>query len=114
MTKAEQALAARARVVILNGPAGVGKTTTGRALAAMARSAACVHGDDLKGFIVRRDAPVATGLGYRNGATVAADFHRGRLRPRRLRLRLRGSRRRRDVSRRLHRFGARAPVHPVG
>jgi hypothetical protein len=77
MTKAEQALAARSRVVIVNGPAGVGKTTTARVLAAMARSGACVHGDDLKGFIVRRDAPVATGLGYRNGATVAGNFVEG-------------------------------------
>jgi RimJ/RimL family protein N-acetyltransferase len=77
MTKAERALAARSRVVVVNGPAGVGKTTTARSLAAIARSAACVHGDDLKGFIVRRDAPVATGLGYRNGATVAGNFIAG-------------------------------------
>ena len=73
----EQALSARPRVVIVNGPAGVGKTTTARSLAALARSAACVHGDDLRGFIVRRDAPVATGLGYRNGATVAGNFIAG-------------------------------------
>jgi RimJ/RimL family protein N-acetyltransferase len=77
MTTAEQALAARARVVIVNGPAGVGKTTAARALAALGRSGACVHGDDLKGFVVRRDAPVATGLGYRNGATVAGNFIAG-------------------------------------
>jgi hypothetical protein len=66
MTKAEQALAERPRVVIVNGPASVGKTTTSRALAAIGRTGACVHGDDLKSFIVRRDNPVATGLGYRN------------------------------------------------
>jgi RimJ/RimL family protein N-acetyltransferase len=77
VTKLEQALAGHPRVVIVNGPAGVGKTTTARSLAAMARSGACVHGDDLKGFIVRRDAPVATGLGYRNGATVAGNFIAG-------------------------------------
>jgi RimJ/RimL family protein N-acetyltransferase len=76
-TKAEQALSARPRVIIVNGPAGVGKTTTARSLAAMGRSGACVHGDDLKGFIVRRDAAVATGLGYRNGATIVGNFIAG-------------------------------------
>jgi len=64
-------------VIIVNGPAGVGKTTTARSLAAMGRSSACVHGDDLKSLIVRRDAPVATGLGYRNAATVAGNFIAG-------------------------------------
>jgi hypothetical protein len=77
MTKAERALADRPRVLILNGPAGVGKTTTSRTLAAMARSGACVHGDDLASFVVRRDKPVVTGLGYRNGATVASNFIEG-------------------------------------
>jgi chloramphenicol 3-O-phosphotransferase len=74
MTAAERALAARPRVVVVNGPAGVGKTAAARALAAMGRSGACVHGDDLRGFVVRRDDPVATGLGYRNGAAVAGNF----------------------------------------
>ena len=63
------------RVIILNGPAGVGKTTVGRLLAALAPNGACVHGDDLKGFVVRRSGnAVRTGLGYINGATVAANF----------------------------------------
>jgi hypothetical protein len=77
MIAVEQAFAARPRVVIVNGPAGVGKTSTAQALAAMGRSGACVHGDDLKRFVVRRDTRVATGLGYRNGATVAGNFIEG-------------------------------------
>ena len=65
------------RVVILNGPAGVGKTTVGRLLAARARNGVCIEGDALAGFIVTRDlAAVRTGMGYENGATLAANFVR--------------------------------------
>ncbi len=64
-----------ARVILLNGPAGVGKTTVGRALASLARNGSCIHGDCLKGFIVSRmDEVVSGGLGYVNGARVAATF----------------------------------------
>jgi MoxR-like ATPase len=42
-------------VVLLNGPAGVGKTTVGRRLAASARNGVCVHGDDLRRFVVTRE-----------------------------------------------------------
>lgn len=63
------------RVVILNGPAGVGKTTTARALAETVANGACIHGDELRDFIVaREDGAVSTGLGYRNGASVAQNF----------------------------------------
>jgi predicted kinase len=62
-------------IIILNGPAGVGKTTTARALAGRAMNGACIHGDDLRDFIVtRRDGSVQQGLGYRNGAAVASTF----------------------------------------
>ena len=61
-------------VVLLNGPAGVGKTTVGRALASLAPNGACIHGDCLKRFIVSRtDGAVRGGLGYINGASVAAN-----------------------------------------
>lgn len=64
-----------ARVVLLNGPAGVGKTTVGRALAGLARNGACIHGDCLKNFVVSRaEGMVRGGLGYVNGAAVAANF----------------------------------------
>jgi chloramphenicol 3-O-phosphotransferase len=63
------------RVVLLNGPAGVGKTTVGRRLAATARNGACIHGDDLKRFVVARElGTVEQGLGYVGGAAVADVF----------------------------------------
>jgi hypothetical protein len=65
-------------VIVLNGPAGVGKTTTARALAATADNGACIHGDQLRDFVVSRKAgAVQQGLGYRNGATVAGNFVAG-------------------------------------
>ena len=65
------------RVVILNGPPGVGKTTIGRLLAARAANGACIGGDALAGFIVTRVAgSVDQGPGYVNGATIAANYLR--------------------------------------
>lgn len=65
------------RVVILNGPSGVGKTTIGRLLAGRASNGVCIHGDALAGFIVRRESDaVERGLGYVNGATIASNFVR--------------------------------------
>lgn len=67
--------AAPSRIVLLNGPAGVGKTTVGRELAGLVANGACVHGDQLAGFIVRRvEGAVTSGLGYTNGAILAANF----------------------------------------
>ncbi len=64
-----------ARVILLNGPPGVGKTTVGRILAGLAANGACIHGDCLKHFVVSRvDGAVIGGLGYLNGATVTANF----------------------------------------
>ena len=62
-------------VIILNGPAGVGKSTVGRALAALAPNGVCIHGDDLRAFIVtRQSGATASGTTYTIGAAVAAGF----------------------------------------
>jgi thymidylate kinase len=59
-------------VVVLNGPAGVGKTTVGRRLAAGVRNGVCVHGDDLRRFVVARDPrTVVAGPSYVAGAALA-------------------------------------------
>ena len=68
-------MAIQQRIVLLNGPAGVGKTTVGTALASLVPNGVCIHGDHLAGFIVSRVAgQVESGLGYKNGATVAVNF----------------------------------------
>lgn len=62
-------------VILLNGPAGVGKSTVGRALAALAPNGACIHGDDLRAFIVtRQEGATVGGTTYTIGAAVAAGF----------------------------------------
>jgi predicted ABC-type ATPase len=68
----------RQRVVILNGPAGVGKSTVGRLLAGRVANGVCIEGDALAGFVVNRSpGSVQQGLGYENGATIAANYIRG-------------------------------------
>lgn len=60
------------RILLLNGPAGVGKTTVGERLAGAVPNGVCIHGDDLKNFVVsRRDGAVASGLSYVGGAALA-------------------------------------------
>ncbi len=50
------------RVVILNGPAGVGKTTVGHLLAERVANGVCIEGDALAAFVVTR-APGAVHAG---------------------------------------------------
>lgn len=91
--------AATQRVVLLNGPAGVGKTTAGRRLAATARNGTCVHGDDLKHFVVSRDPDtVQGGLSYVGGAALADVFLDAGAMPGRLRVHLHATPARREVS----------------
>jgi chloramphenicol 3-O-phosphotransferase len=70
-----QPVANTQRVVLLNGPPGVGKTTVGQRLAATTRNGICIHGDDLKHFVVSRDTgTVQGGLSYVGGAALADVF----------------------------------------
>ena len=58
---------------MLNGPPGVGKTTVARALAATVPNGACVHGDELRNFIVaRQPKTVRARTTYRAAARVAS------------------------------------------
>lgn len=50
-------------VVLINGPAGIGKSSVAPRVAARAANGACIAGDALRRFIVNRAAPVAVDLG---------------------------------------------------
>jgi ribose 1,5-bisphosphokinase PhnN len=70
-------------VVLINGPAGIGKSSLAPCVAARVANGACVAGDDLKAFIVTRAEPptVAVGLAYVGAAALtdvylAAGFER--------------------------------------
>ncbi len=64
-------------LVVLNGPAGVGKTTVAGALAALWSNSACIGGDDLKYQTVNRVPGEVDGrMAYRNGASLSANFLR--------------------------------------
>jgi len=63
-------------VVIVNGPAGVGKSSVAPHIAARAPNAACIAGDDLKRFVVSRAEPptVHLGLAYVGAAALTDVF----------------------------------------
>jgi len=63
------------QVVLLNGPAGVGKSTVGRRLAATARNGVCIHGDDVRRMVVTHEGgTVRQSLPYAGGAALADVF----------------------------------------
>lgn len=63
-------------VVIVNGPAGVGKSSIAPRIAARAPNAACIEGDALKRFVVSRAEPptVRLGLAYVGAAALTDVF----------------------------------------
>lgn len=62
------------QVVLVNGPAGVGKTTISRRLAATVPKGTCIHGDALRDFIVTRGPDRPAGLTYLAAAALT-DVH---------------------------------------
>ena len=62
------------KLIIINGPAGVGKTTISRLLAEHFSNSVCISGDILRNFIVNRGPEVKGRLGYRNGASLILNF----------------------------------------
>ena len=66
------------KIIIINGPAGVGKTTISKEVAKHGRNSACIQGDHLRHYIVNSNKrEVETGLGYKNAAAVATNFING-------------------------------------
>jgi predicted kinase len=63
------------QVVLLNGPAAVGKSTVGRGLAQTARNGVCIPGDDLRRMVVTSEpGTVRQSLTYVAGAALADAF----------------------------------------
>lgn len=59
-------------VLLVNGPSGVGKSTVARLIAGQTSNSVCIHGDDLKNFVVNRDLDrVRQGLSYVDAAALA-------------------------------------------
>ena len=61
-------------IVILNGPPGVGKSTTAQLLAKTSNNSVRVHADDIKHWIVKRNAEVTRGLTYINGGACCRNY----------------------------------------
>ncbi len=64
-------MASAPSIIVINGPAGVGKTTISRRLAARSRNGVCIHGDSLQTFIVTRSPERPTGMAYLGAAALS-------------------------------------------
>ena len=62
------------RVVVVNGPPGVGKTTVARLLAGAVPNGVCVHGDRVRDFVVTREPDRPHGLTYVAAAALAGVY----------------------------------------
>lgn len=59
------------KIVIINGPAGVGKTTIAKKLCELHQNSVCIHGDSIKEFVVNRNNPeIEKQLAYKIGAML--------------------------------------------
>lgn len=61
-------------LLVLNGPAGVGKSTLAARLAAARSASAHVRGDDLKRVTVRAPGSATAGITYRTGGRVCREL----------------------------------------
>lgn len=62
------------QVIVINGPAGVGKTTTSRKLAANSTNGICIDGDALRTFLVTRGPERPNGLTYVGAAALTGVY----------------------------------------
>jgi len=67
----------RPQVIVINGPAGVGKTTISRALQGSRKGTICIAGDDIRHFAPDNIATVlGPGSTYRAGAALVSSYLR--------------------------------------
>jgi len=63
------------KIIIINGPPGVGKSTIAELLAQSSQNSVCIRGDDIKHWIVNRNSEELTkGLTYINGGTCCKNY----------------------------------------
>ena len=63
------------KIIIINGPPGVGKSTTAEILAQSSQNSVCIRGDDIKYWIVNRNPEDLTkGLTYINGGACCRNY----------------------------------------
>jgi len=63
------------KIIIINGPPGVGKSTTAELLTQSSQNSVCIRGDDIKHWIVNRNSEELTkGLTYINGGTCCRNY----------------------------------------
>lgn len=63
------------KIIIINGPPGVGKSTTAKLLAQSFQNSVCIQGDDIKHWIVNRNSEELTkGLTYINGGACCRNY----------------------------------------
>ncbi|MEM7714383.1 MAG: zeta toxin family protein [Cyanobacteria bacterium P01_A01_bin.68] len=63
------------KIIIINGSPGVGKSTVAELLAQSSQNSVCIHGDDIKHWIVNRNSEeLSKGLTYLNGGACCRNY----------------------------------------